>query len=80
MIRAEDFPQNELQLAPVVLTHIGTQAREPMADLKLVAREQSAVPDQLTLSMPQVLLGFGVAMGSVSVFIWALIKLWLFGR
>lgn len=80
MIHAENFPQNELQLAPVVLTSIRTQGAQPMADLKLVAREQAADPGQITLSIPQVLLGFGIAMGSVSVFIWALIKLWLFGR
>ena len=80
MIRAENFPQNEFQLAPAVVTGIGTQAKEPIAELKLVAREQAADPGEIALSIPQVLLGFGVAMGSVSVFIWALIKLWLFGR
>ena len=80
MIHAENFPQNNLQLAPAVLTRIGTQAAELKVDLKLVARAQAADPGEITLSIPQVLLGFGVAMGSVSVFIWAVIKLWLFGR
>jgi hypothetical protein len=80
MIHAENFPQNELQLAPVVLSRVGTQAAEPMADLKLVAREHTADPGELTLSIPQVLLGFGVATASLSVFIWALVKLWLFER
>ena len=80
MMHAENFSQNQLQLAPVVLTSTGAQAKTPMVDLKLVARERAADPGQITLSLPKVLLGFGVAMGSVSVFIWALIKLWLFGR
>jgi hypothetical protein len=51
-----------------------------MADLKLVVGEQAADPGEVTLSVPQVLLGFGVALGSLSLFIWALVKLWLFGR
>ena len=80
MIHAENFPQNELQLAPAVLASIGTPAAEPMADLKLVVGEQAADPGEVTLSVPQVLLGFGVALGSLSLFIWALVKLWLFGR
>jgi hypothetical protein len=80
MIHAEHFPQNELELAPAVLTSIRTQAAEPMVELKLVAREQAGNPGGITLSIAQVLLGLGIATGSLSVFIWALIKLWLFGR
>jgi uncharacterized protein (DUF2336 family) len=71
MIHAEDFRK---QLAPVILT---ARAKEAVA---VSARERVSSPGGITLSVSQVLLAVAIAIGSLSLFIWALVKLWLFGR
>jgi hypothetical protein len=80
MIHAEDFRENPLQLAPAVLTGLGPLPKEATTGLKVSVTERVSDRGELTLSGSHVLLGVAVAMGSLSLFIWALVRLWLFGR
>lgn len=80
MIHAEELPKNQLQLAPVVLTVMGERAKDTVVERNRAAREQVGNPSEISLSVSHVLLVAAVAMGSITLFIWALVKLWLFGR
>lgn len=80
MIQAEDFQKSQLQLVPGVLTVIGPQPKKAITELKVSAPERVLNSGEITLSVSQVLVGTAVALGSITLFIWALVKLWLFGR
>ena len=51
----------------------------PVLGQRVLATERALEPYEIELSISQLLVGFASAVGSLGFFIWALIRLWLFG-
>jgi hypothetical protein len=54
----------------------GAVNRQPSA----VTAEHALEPYEINLSVSQVLIGLVAGVGSLGLFVWALVRLWLFGR
>jgi len=79
MIHAEEIRKNngQMQFALRALGASNLQAKARAAQMP-IAVAQDASRYQLELSAERVLVGFAAAGGFLGVFIWALIRLWLF--
>jgi hypothetical protein len=79
MIRAEEIRTNggqiQFSLAALGATGLQTKARSRQM-ATAVARDANRY--ELNLSAERVLIGFATAGGFIGVFLWALIRLWLF--
>lgn len=77
MLHADDLRGNQ-ELSLAALDGSRFEAR-PVMGQRVAVTERALEPYQIELSIPQVLLGFASAVGSLGFFIWALVRLWLFG-
>ena len=79
MIRAEEISTNDGQIQ-FSLAALGVNHLQPKTTIskKRAAAVADASVYQLKLSGERVLIGFAAAGGFIGVFMWALIRLWLF--
>lgn len=80
MLQTEGFRNGDAQIPFSVAVLEGTRPRVKQANHNFPAAEGALRPYEVHLSGRQVLLGSTAALGSVAMFMWVLIKLWLFGR
>ena len=74
--------QEQIQFSLAVLEGARLQPR-PIAvnrQTSAIAAQSALKPYEINLSISQVLLALAAGVGSLSVFVWALVRLWLFGR
>jgi len=73
--------QEQIQFSLAALEGARLQPRPVTIHRQASAAAQRALkPYEINLSVSQVLLGLATAAGSLSLFVWALVRLWLFGR
>jgi len=77
MLRADDLRKDQVQFAVATLanTPLRLHAGEPVS-----MGDRRITPQVLSLSGPRGLLTLLSATASFSLFVWAIIKLWLFGQ
>ena len=69
-----------MQNSLAVLEGTRLQPRAGAINRDLSVNEPALRPFELNLSGSPLLLGLTAALGSMSLFVWALVRLWLFGR
>lgn len=79
MIHAHEFQKSPLPFAPAGLSVVDGP-HNVVSNQNLPAPVLIPRTGAITLSFPQILFGFAAAMGSIMLFIWAVVRLWLFGR
>jgi hypothetical protein len=74
--------QEQIQFSLVVLEGARLQPRPVAVDRQpsAIAAQRALKPYEIDLSVSQVLIGLVAGVGSLSLFIWALVRLWLIGR
>ena len=77
MLHPDDMRGNR-DLSLAALEGSRFEAR-PVRGQRVAVTERALEPYEIELSISQVLVGFASAVGSLGFFIWALIRLWLFG-
>jgi hypothetical protein len=79
MIHADEIRKdnNQMQFALAALGASNLQAKATIAKKTAVAAANASTY-QLNLSAERVLVGFAAAGGFIGIFMWALVRLWLF--
>lgn len=74
--------QEQIQFSLAVLEDARLQPHPVTLNRQIptVAVENALKPYEINLAVSQVLLGLVAGVGSLSLFVWALVRLWLFGR
>jgi len=84
MLQANEIRKGEEQIQFSLAVLEGARLQRRPAAIRrrtsAAAAERALKPYEINLSLAQVLLGLVTGVGSVSLFVWALVRLWLFGR
>jgi hypothetical protein len=74
--------QEQIQFSLAVLEGPRLQPRPvPLSrQTSAIAAQRALKPYEINLSVSQVLIGLVAGVGSLSLFVWALVRLWLFAR
>jgi hypothetical protein len=81
MLRANELRkgQDQIQFSLAVLESARLQPRPMRTYQNFRVAARAIRPNEINLSGSQLLLGAVTALGSAGLFLWALIRLWLFG-
>jgi hypothetical protein len=81
MLRVDELRkgQNQIYFSLAVLEAARLQPKPGTRRQTLSITETPFRPQELNVSGPQVLVGFVSALACMGVFVWALVRLWLFG-